>query len=676
MVGDEPERRGESGPESPARELLRDDFEREARPGHVIGTRTSSGRRRLGVDRERVLSVDHGSLRIGWLRVPGWRRAGVAYGPFKSVPGLALAVTLSDGLTTSQTPPQPEGRRERLRRWIGEFPRLRARRPVIKEHLAVGWFDQARPRKPPNSGRGFVFSAGGRETGELRLAADGPRLPVLRDLQNVPMTLVAVLHGDRTAFFVSSLPGVRGCAPYPTMRPIGVLSSSGDEQSLFAGIHQSVLGEVKYRVDTRVEQVTVARVPELVEWCTTASVADRLTGVGPVNDMGGRRASVSGTLTRTSGGLVMTSDAGGVRVDAGSPAGLVRALARLRGAGSCSLRFRGSPSGCWRFVAGTDGVRLDAPGGIVARADSPGLTPGAEHALQVVDDGRTISCYVDDVLCFDNWYSSEEGASGAEVGLELRGRRALVADFEAHPRAVSIPPLIDPGGNWGPVCTNTLLKSRFEGPPGDLAGTDAGGGEPSWEHTLGSGVIERDPEGARVQADREHPNPGRTLYTTEWKGGDLVDVEAEIVPPGTARGQGHRARAGLVLWQDADNYLAVNNFLDDGSTGVSISAFLRTGGHEEMYDHDATWSNVGDRIMPGEPYRLRLQTDGTRFLAFVDDETVLVRSFVDYRVSATPLRVSRVGLLVNWEWGDDTGSLFRRLTLRSGSSPAREQLLI
>ena len=150
----------------------------------------------------------------------------------------------------------------------------------------------------------------------------------------------------------------------------------------------------------------------------------------------------------------------------------------------------------------------------------------------------------------------------------------------------------------------------------------------------------------------------------------FVDLAVTITPPGLERGEGHAGRGGLVVWQDEDNHLVFNNWIDDGMEGRSISVFLRTGGHEEMYDWDAVWSNVDGRIRHGVPYRLRVRTDGDRFVCDLDGEPVMQRAVTDFRASARPLTIRRVGLAANWEWGDDTGTRFSDFVALGRSSAA------
>lgn len=215
---------------------------------------------------------------------------------------------------------------------------------------------------------------------------------------------------------------------------------------------------------------------------------------------------------------------------------------------------------------------------------------------------------------------------------------------------------------WEPAMGPVVGEDRFGGQPGDLA--VAVEGSLSWKRVLGEGVIERTGTGqARVRGTIADPNPGRTVYCVPWDGGG-VEVSTTVIPPGTARGEGEQGRSGLAIWQDADNHLILNHFIDDGSVGVSISAFLRTGGREEMFIWDAVWSNVSTRVQWGQPFRLSVACDGHQFLCRIGDEPVLYRQLTDYRPDAEPLRITGIGLAANWEWGDDTGTAFEDFAVR------------
>jgi hypothetical protein len=47
---------------------------------------------------------------------------------------------------------------------------------------------------------------------------------------------------------------------------------------------------------------------------------------------------------------------------------------------------------------------------------------------------------------------------------------------------------------------------------------------------------------------------------------------------------------------------------------------------------------------------------------------VLYRALTDIYPEAARLELRRVGLVVNWEWGDDTGSLLRAFVARGAQT--------
>jgi len=145
----------------------------------------------------------------------------------------------------------------------------------------------------------------------------------------------------------------------------------------------------------------------------------------------------------------------------------------------------------------------------------------------------------------------------------------------------------------------------------------------------------------------------------DWEDPGFADVELEMTIPGERRGENHNGRCGVVFWQDPDNYLVVNFFVDDVFDGASISTFYHLGGHEDMYD--AVWTLVPG-VLWGERCTLRTVFDGERFLASTNGEPCLVRALRDVYPDTPPLRIEQVGIIVNREWGDDTGTLLHRFT--------------
>jgi len=150
----------------------------------------------------------------------------------------------------------------------------------------------------------------------------------------------------------------------------------------------------------------------------------------------------------------------------------------------------------------------------------------------------------------------------------------------------------------------------------------------------------------------------------DWPDPDFADVSTVIVPPGEGRGKNHMGRGGLIFWEDEKNYFIVNNWVDDSYNGTSISVFFYVRGFEDIYD--AVWTNVNDRLAHGRPNRLRVVCDGQQFRIHLNDETVLYRAFRDIYSGFRRLRIRKVGIVANWEWGHDTGSRFLSFEARAG----------
>jgi hypothetical protein len=628
--------------------LLDDRFLEDVPAGHVVGS-SVDGKLRRGVDAERTIAIDNGALRIGWLRDPGWRRAAIAYGPFDPTPGLTFTVSLLAGLTTSQTDTRPEGRREVVLRALRTLPRAQLRKRHIVDSLAVGLFSQAVPRRPLDDGTSLVLRAHESAIGELRVTAEGVAKRIVLGLQNVPLVLTGVVRDEDVVLYGGSLRGAFGFPEYPGMRPLAVLPLPVSAGPVFLGVHQSVLGEVKYRVDTRVYRCLVEQRDAVSRHygAMAAGVVPRAAD-GTWSDATGARWS----------GEESADGSRVARADLPAPVGLMRTTFGVREEGAVRLVWRADASNGtgWALTLRPEGTELGALGDLaLVTTDSIRLTPRKRHVVEVLDDGATMSAYLDQRLLFDRWINDARNSDGTGVSLETSGQLVHPVEFELHPRSVAISDRLRLDPPWpAPPQPSKIDPVSFS--LAGRVGHDLSSEQPTWQRVMGSGVIEcAGGDRARVRASIDKPIPGRTVYAVPWATPDYADVAVTITPPGTARGQRHQGRCGLAFWQDNDNHFVVNNFIDDTSVGVSVSAFLRVDGLERQAEWDATWSNVGTRIDYGVPYEL------------VDGELVLYRAISDYRATFDKLVIRRVGLVANWEWGDDTGTVFRDFVARQAA---------
>ncbi|MDP8931291.1 MAG: nucleotide-binding protein, partial [Actinomycetota bacterium] len=479
-----------------------------------------------------------------------------------------------------------------------------------------------------------------------------------------PIYYVVVLREQGAAYYAASVPDAPGLGTWPAARPLGI-DRRFAPSSLYGAVHQTVLGEIGFRVDSRIYGVRVARDPTLAPWCQQAHVAERGAALSPGTPLerGGRWSAAAAP-----------AGASACVADPRQPSGLIHVLVGGRGRGVAGLTWRSSQAGAWYVTIDRRFCALVRRRGreftTVARASRPRLRGREFVGLQVLDDGQEFGVYLDGQLQFGGRFPVD-GANGTGVGIAGDGNRAL-ADLEAHPLAVDLRHILSLGQPWIARGGSVVIDERFAAARDDLDGSPGPSGA-AWRRELGAGRIGVAlPGEARVDASVDRPNPGRTLYTIAWGGGRLADLELTVTAPGTARGQGHSGRGGVVFWQDPDNYLIVSTWLDDspGHDGSSVSSFLRLRGDE--VPRDAVWSNVGRAITWGVPYRLRVSCDGAQFCAWVDDRPVLYRALADVYPDVPPLRITRVGIAVNWEYGNDTGSTFHRFTARTEHRPQGE----
>jgi hypothetical protein len=322
----------------------------------------------------------------------------------------------------------------------------------------------------------------------------------------------------------------------------------------------------------------------------------------------------------------------------------------------------------WSFEVGTRECRLAVKeNGVWSRfpvTKGRYLAPNAMNSLQLTDDGENISFYINGESVYGTSLSDARLGDATGVGLRVTGGApaAPLKSFEAHPRHVPVPAEFDLGEPWVREGERTIAEDDFRGPPADLSGRVTPVGGMAWSRDIGQGAIELTGQGAaKVRGTVSEPCPGRTAYMLPWENPAFADVAVTITPPGTRKGCREKGRGGLIFWQDPRTYITLSVFVDDWY-GMSIAAFFRVDGYEELFD--AVWTNLGKRLYWGVPYDFRVVFDGTRFLAYVNGEPVLYRALSDIYPDWNQMPIRRVGLVANWEYGNDTGSTFQKFVAR------------
>lgn len=688
-----------------------DYFHDDCVPGGVVGRANADGVVRKGNDVERVISIDNGALRIQPLLKPGWGRAGIAYGPYKRANGLTFAVFILNGHNTSQVGNLMQSLVRRIGRWakgsetnsitdrmlhlllrgnkrrlvreVRRWAWLNRQPPEgsggLDENLAVGWFGRAVPADPLVEGNAFVMHAAGAENGELWVNASDRPLPALRGVQNIPIYYVVVLRERGAAYYAASLADAHGLGELPSLRPLAI-DACHDEEIVYAGLYQSVLGQIGFRVDSRVYSAEVARINSLNTWYGTAHAADRLSGSGSLidtpADVGGAWVLHAGMFERTQHGATPRDRDSLAVLDPGTPAGLIHVLVR-------STADDTSASIIWRFKdkenywclnvsrhACTLALTIEGRSADLAAAEGNFLQTNKANAVQILDNGDTIELCLNSCRLFGASIADTRLSEATGVGLRSAVApegELFYSHVEAHPRIVPCPERLKLPTPWREQGDHVHVRDHFIGPIGTLGGRETPTGE-AWERVIGSGQFEVSGESSvKVRASVRDPNPGRTAYTVPWTASEFADVVVTMTPPGDGRGHGENGRSGLVFWQDADNYIVINSWLEDTYKGASISSFFHLNGFEEIYD--AVWTNVGARIVWGRPYHLRVVFDGVRYIAYINDEPVLFRALTDVYPNLPRLAINRVGIAANWEWGNDTGTTFTDFIARSKGTP-------
>ncbi len=687
-----------------------DSYSDQRHMGRVLGSKSPSGVVRKGVDVEKLISIDNGALRIQPLAKAGWGRQGIAYGPYTRANGLAFSVFVLNGHNTSQAEnilqglrvrllnwaiglPKPERVRwillqrffswmrsdqkkrivRKIQCWFGNTPK-RFQPPKIDENLAVGWFPREVPSNPLAEGNNFIIHATGPENGELWTRVAGNTLSAFKGLQNVPVYYIVILRQQGAAYYAASLPNTHGLAAYPNMRPVAI-DPFNEDATVYAGLYQSVLGQIGFMVDTRVYGAHVEQIPGLATWYGTAQAADRLIREG---ELQGSQGEVGGIWSVNQGSYELTANGARSKqkdslavLDLEVETGLIHVIiATNEQVTPSSLIWRyADESNYWIITIAVDKCQLQIQENgcweTVAVSDEWYLAANTLNSIQILDDGDTFGLYLNGKLVFNTWFTDNrlKKATGVGISSSEANENLYFRSFEAHPRTVPIPNALDLGSPWIKEGKEALVMDNFQGETQELAGKTSSFGGKVWEKEMGRGIIELTGHGsAKVRANLQNPNPDRTAYTVAWDNPNFADVQVDITPPGTQRGQGEEGRGGLIFWQDPGNYIIINNWLNNNYGGASVSSFFTINGFEDLYD--AVWTNIGSRISWGITHTFRVVFDGMNYTVLINNEPVLYRKLTDVYPNTKGFAINKIGIVANWEWGNDTGSVFNNFVAK------------
>jgi hypothetical protein len=675
--------------------------------GKTIGSTNDKGIVRKGIDREKLIGIDNGALRFQPLLNHGWGKQGIAYGSYQRANGLAFATLILNGHNTSQAEPiesllrriytwirgskvQPWTIRlwnwlfwkhnqkftRRLLWWFRLSSQVNKVLPVelLNENLAVGWFPSEVPLNPLKEGNNFVVHATGVNNGELWTRVGDNILSTFKNLQNIQVYYIVILREKGAAYYAAATPNAYGLTAYPYMRPLAI-DPFHDDPEVYGAIYQSTLGQIGFRVDTRVYGSAIASIAELATWYGTAQAADKLTGSGLTlasAEVGGNWQVVRGNYQLTDAGAIATENNSLALLSPDRPSGLIHLIVETKTEVTpVSLVWRAKDeNNYWCFVISGDRCQLNFYENNlvdnIAISNEFYLEASIFHSVQILDDGKEFSLYLNGKLVFGQRFNDPRlaEATGVGIGADLANHNQYLRHLEAHSRSIPIPKQLDLGAPWWKEGKQVIVADDFAGESKDLAGRITSIGSQQWRKDIGKGKFMLTGDGRVKVADaRRKPYPGRTFYTVAWDRPDFADVSVDITPPGNPGNREETSRAGLVFWQDSQNYLIINNWMNANYDSASMSCFFHLDGCEELFD--AVWTNVGKRIHLGKTYTLRIVFDGMNYLAFINNEPVIYRALTDVYPKAASLSINRVGIAVNWEWGNDTGSIFQNFMAKT-----------
>lgn len=683
-------------------------FESDIPSGGVIGKSGVNGVIRKGIDIEKIIGIDHGALRIEPMLKAGWGRTGITYGPYKRKNGLALAVSILNGHNTSQTGPLRQSLKRRFYDWAYgshaetlltrclQWIQYRSKKRTLRlwrrwweikaeernggvseldENLAIGWFPDEVSQDPRKEGNAFIVHATGALNGELRSTIANEMAPLIRGLQNIPMYYIIILREQGAAYYAASVPDTPYLPEFPKMRPLAVDPFTRDS-NIFASIYQGVLGQIGFRADTRVREFQVNHISSLDTWYGTAHIADRLTGEGLLTDRADENnktwTTLAGNFERNKNGSKPSNQENMAVINADAPSGLIHLLLQVghKPPELFSLIWRYSDLNnyfSWDFKEGCSEFKImnSGTGKIIHSAETIFLKPNTVHSLQILDYGTEFRLYLDGQFIFGDTFNDVLSIDNVGLGFACQGVNEdfYLQSFEAHPRELAIPDDIKLRSQWiHPLKSKIIVRDDFSGErTEDLVGRETPYGKRIWQREIGRGKIGIEGDGcAKVTGSIYQPNPGRTAYLLPWNMKNFADLELDFVPPSHGPLEYEKSRVGLIFLQDSDNYITVSTFVDDYYDGSSIAFFYRLNGFEEIYD--AIWSNVGREITWGNPSRARVVFDRLNFAILINGKAVCYRSLRDVYPDLEDFCVNKVGIVVNWEWGDDTGTVLREFT--------------
>ncbi|MER3443303.1 MAG: hypothetical protein C4333_03930 [Meiothermus sp.] len=670
-----------------------DSFGTPLKPGEVGGSSSPEGTPRLVLDKGRArMAVDHCALRMPEARSPRFGQVGLAYPKMKRQNGRVVHFRLLPGDIQ-----QPNG-------------------------VVVGAFPEAHPADPLKGANAVALDNFDSLAGTFNLGFREGTRPTLLPQFQTPLDVYVLLREQGAVYLVDGLKGGYYAAP-PSASVLG-LDQTLSFGEFYPGAHSSSTLHAHRLEHFQVRDVAAwsrwygtAHAADRLTGGGALGTAEK----GGAWTVTGNLSSTADGATADAGGALAVLDPGapsqvlGLTVKTGADPQGVGLIFRAKKNGG------GVYTDYYELFISTTGYELVRVSGATRTRINFGNTAGqllpknATVHLQVIDSGPKdtrfsaggrIRFFLDDkeLLSIDapanNFSNDDNNASAGFTGVGFRiapgsAGGTAVSYFEAHPRTITLPaelllreeeaPLEDTG--------NVVVAfDDFSGEFRELAGRKTPVGGLVWEKKAS-----RNPEeylavdgNGYVTAFPTSLNGSRgnfLLYGLPWPSQykNFASLEATIVPPGSGvlRREGevlgvgqqtcsgfdadnpsrkHRLRAGLLLWQDKNNYVLLRGFIDESQSDASEVEWQVPSRPD--YAPVVRRTNLNVRWCHGQPTTLRLSTDGDRITLWVKGavgvgdpdtkfEPVQTFRWTDLFPDRPPLSINLVGLYFS---EDDTGA--------------------
>lgn len=615
-----------------ARRLLLDRFLSDRAAAAVNATAAEPGEGvRATTDTGNKISISNDALRVA-APADAWQTTGIVYGPYTRAAGLALAIKMQDNDVQAS---------------------------VSGAHLALGVWPSASPATPLTGGYVVAVENAGTAAGKLLINhGSGAAASTFTSIKQLELYLVALMRETGAALYITSQSGGRniGVATYPNMRPIAIVQA-GSDADLYAGAWFKWAGVVA---------AVSAGQSQYSAWYGTAHSADVLTGSGSIDgvtaDIGGNWTLRGGAITLDGNGAYSGNDGSVATLPGAAGHGLTKITIKSGSSpGLAGLMFRYlDPDNNWLLYGSGSLValrkRIAGVSTVVATTGATTFTPNATHTLQVVDDGSKMHCFLDDAeIPGSGGFTDSALASEIGVGIYVANvSTTRIADFESHARAIAIPDVALLGAPFERQGSTSVATEDFTGDAGDLDGKTTATGGLTWRKDL-TGVVALTGAGTALYTVASNAT---AYYTFPWANPTFADLQVGMTPPGAGYGNGEDGLAGVLFWQDANNWLIGRVYLTDAQVGNSEYEIVNcTSGTSSVIRRAA----MATTIAHGVPVTVRMSFDGDRFcLWHGGTEPVIAWSLTNE--NKPQIAINRVGIYADT---DNTGTAFDDFVART-----------